>query len=341
MAPVACSRSHGGWQGHRRVDKLTGVSAFLRSCFARGLSISISAAVLTTTVIPMAGAATRGTVEPAPTATPAPAVEPTPAAEPTPTAPTSTGHEALVQEGEQLVAAGKHAEGAARLSDAYVLMPAEQRVTDPGRRLVITASNAYEAAWQATADAGQLEANQVLLQAYLADLDTARAAGQPTTPADAQEQALRERSEGIDRMLAEVHPPAEPAPVVAPVLDPATIEPQVELTFPPPDPRLRRNALVLVGVGAAGAVVGGIMVIAGAVTASRAEEQRSGTPAEEATDARRSKTSGTILATTGALVFSGSVMMLGVGSNRLGDLRRELALTLRPSIGGVVLRGRF
>ena len=45
--------------------------------------------------------------------------------------------------------------------------------------------------------------------------------------------------------------------------------------------------------------------------------------------------------TTGAIVFSGSVMMLGVGSSRLGELRRELALTLRPSLGGVVLRGRF
>jgi hypothetical protein len=34
-------------------------------------------------------------------------------------------------------------------------------------------------------------------------------------------------------------------------------------------------------------------------------------------------------------------MMLGVGSNRLGDLRRDLALTVRPTLGGVVLRGRF
>jgi hypothetical protein len=33
--------------------------------------------------------------------------------------------------------------------------------------------------------------------------------------------------------------------------------------------------------------------------------------------------------------------MLGTGSNRLGALRRELALTLRPTLGGMVLRGRF
>lgn len=286
-----------------------------------------------TTAIPAASAAepaaAGGTTEPV-----------TVTAEPAATAePAVTAHEKLVAEGERLVAANEHAKGAEQFSSAYLLMPAEQRVSDAGRHVVVLASNAYESAWQATADASHLEANGVLLQAYLADLEAARAAGQPTSPADEHEQALRERSAAIERMVAEARPAA--APVPAPKVDPTTIEPQVELTFPPPDPRLRRNALILVGVGAGGLVVGGIMVIAGAVSASRAEAERGSLPAEEAGDARSSKVAGTIVATTGALLFSGSVMMLGTGSNRLADLRRELALTLRPSIGGVVLRGRF
>lgn len=141
-------------------------------------------------------------------------------------------------------------------------------------------------------------------------------------------------------------PPAEATPEATPeaapaTLAPAPIEPQVELTFPPPDPRLRRRALAMVGAGAGGTVVGGIMVIVGAVAASRAEEARSSMPAEEAGDARSSKIAGTILAATGAIVFSGSVMLLGVGTNRLSMLREELALTLRPTLTGVVLRGRF
>jgi hypothetical protein len=280
-----------------------------------------------TTAIPGAGAA-----GPAPVAEPAPAaVEPAPA-----------DFEVLFEEGDRLVAEGKPAEGAKTLADAYLAMPADVRVSDRGKHVVVTASNAYEAAWQATADAAQLEANQVLLKAYFADLDTARAAGQASSPADEHEQALRDRSTGIDRMLAEVRKPTEPAPATpAPVLDPAAIEPQQELTFPPPDPRERRKALVLVGVGAAGTVVGGIMVIAGAVAASRAEEERRSMPAEEAGDARSAKIGGALVATTGALLFSGAVMMLGVGSNRLGDLRRDVAMSLRPTLGGVVLRGRF
>jgi hypothetical protein len=260
------------------------------------------------------------------------------AAQPAPTT-APAPYEALVAEGDALTSAGAPAEGAARYAEAYLQLPPELRVGDEGRHIVTLASNAYEAGWQATADAGQLEANQVLLRTYLADLDTARAAGQPTTPADEIEQALRDRSADIDRMLADVRP--APAPAPAPRVDPATVEPQVELTFPPPDPRLRRNALVLVGVGAAGSVAGGIMVVAGAVTASRAEAQRSGVPADEAGEARGTKIGGTILATTGALLFSGSVMMLGVGTNRLGDLRREMALSLGPTIGGMTLRGRF
>jgi hypothetical protein len=290
-------------------------------------------------VIPAAGAA-----EPAPVQTPtARTTEPAAiAAEPPATASEPASDvDRLVAEGDGLVAEGKPAEGAERFSSAYLLMPAEQRVSGAGRNVVVLASNAYEAAWQATADPAHLEANQTLLRAYLADLESARAAGQPTAAADEHEQALRERSAAIERMLAEKRPAPEPAPPPAPKADPTTIEPQVELTFPPPDPRLRRNALILVGVGAGTAVVGGIMVIAGAVTASRAERDRDSVPAEEAGDARSDKVAGTVVATLGALVFSGSVMMLGVGSNRLGDLRREMALTLRPTIGGVVLRGRF
>lgn len=297
--------------------------ALLRSSFARWSSVCVALAVATTSAIPAAGA-----------------TEPTPVAEPTQAAePIVAEHEELITEGERLVAANEPAKAAEQFSSAYLLMPAEQRVSDAGRHVVVLASNAYESAWQATADASHLEANGVLLRAYLADLEAARGAGQTTSPADEHEQALRERSAAIERMLAEARPAA--APVPAPKLDPTTIEPQIELTFPPPDPRLRRNALILVGVGAAGAVVGGIMVIAGAVAASRAERERGSLPAEEAGDARSRKTAGTVVATTGALLFSGSVMMIGTGSNRLGDLRRELALTLRPSIGGVVLRGRF
>lgn len=284
-------------------------------------------AVATTTAMPAAAApepaAPAGTTEPATTTG----------------EPASPGFEALVAEGERLVAASEPAKGAEQFSSAYLLMPADVRVSDAGRHVVVVASNAYESAWQATADVAHLEANGVLLRAYLADLEAARAAGRPTSAADEHEQALREREAAIEQMLADAR--SAPAPVPAPKADPTTIEPQIELTFPPPDPRLRRNARILVGVGAGGTVVGGIMVIAGAVSASRAERDRGSLPAEEAGDARSRKTAGTILATTGAIVFSGSVMMLGVGSSRLGELRRELALTLRPSLGGVVLRGSF
>lgn len=287
--------------------------------------------VATTTAIPAAvaaePAAVAGTTEPA-TATP-----------PTTAEPALADSEKLVAEGDRLVAANEPAAGAEQFSSAYLLMPAEQRVSDVGRHVVVLASNAYESAWQATADAKHLEANLVLLQAYSADLEAARAAGLPTSPADEHEQALRERSTAIEGLLAQARP--APAPVPAPKADPTTIEPQVEITFPPPDPRLRRNALILVGVGAGGLVVGGIMVIAGAVGASRAEAERGTLSAEDAGDARSSKVAGTILATAGALVFSGSVMMLGVGTNRLGDLRREMALSVGPTMGGMVLRGRF
>jgi hypothetical protein len=196
-------------------------------------------------------------------------------------------HEALAAEGQRLVDEERHAEAAEKLASAYLVMPPELRVGEQGRAAVTAASNAYEGAWQATGDAGQLEANQVLLQAYFADLETARAAGQSTTPADEHEQALRERSTAIEQMLIKVgeaapaEPVAEKVPAPAPVLDPESIEPQQEITFPPPDPRLRRNALLLMGFGAAGTVVGGIMVIAGAVGAARAEDQRQSMPADE------------------------------------------------------------
>jgi hypothetical protein len=299
----------------------------------------VAIAVASTAVMPVAGAA-----EPVPVQTPkAGATEPAeaPAAAeppPSPASPSLADFEQRIAEGDRLVAEGKPAEGAEQLSSAYSLMPAELRVGDVGRFVIVSASNAYESAWQATADVAHLEANQVLLKAYLADLDDARAKGQATSAADEHEQALRDRSVAIEQMVAQARP-AEP--VTAPRIDPTIDEPQLELTFPPPDPRLRRNARILVGVGAAGTVAGGIMVIVGAVTASRAEEVRREMPAEEAGDARSSKTAGTIVATTGALLFSGSVMMLGVGTNRLSDLRREMALTLRPTIGGMVLRGRF
>lgn len=321
----------------------------------------VAIAVATTGVIPAASAAelapiqkptvrttapTTGTTEPAPTpsqpatGTTEPAPTTTPAVDAAKPAPTSspTEFERRVTEGDRLVSEGKPAEGAEQFSSAYTLMPAELRVGDVGRMTVVLACNAYETAWQATADTAHLEANQVLLQAYIADLEAARAAGQPTSPADEHEQALRERSTAIEGLLAEQRP-AEPPP--APKIDPATAPPQQELTFPPPDPKLRRNALILVGVGAGGALAGGIMVIAGAMKAARAERDRDSLNAEEAGEARGDKTAGTVLATFGAILFSGSVMMLGTGSNRLSELRRELALTVRPTLGGMVLRGRF
>ena len=289
-------------------------------------------AIATAAVSPTAVAA-----EPVPVQTPTPTAA-QPSTPPAVAAEPSAEHEQRIAEGDRLVAEGKHAEGADRLASAYSLMPPELRVGDVGRSVVVSASNAYEAAWQATAEKAHLEANQVLLRAYLADLEAARAEGRATAPADEHEAALRERSTAIEALVAE---PPPPEPVVAPRLEPGPTEPQVELTFPPPDPRLRRNALILVGAGAAGTVIGGAMVIVGAVTAARAEEERSGSAAADAGDARSTKAAGTIVATTGALLFSGSVMMLGTGSNRLSDLRRELALSLRPTIGGVVLRGRF
>lgn len=319
------------------------MSALLRSSLIRCSAVYAAIAVATTAVIPTAGAA-----EPVPVQAPKAAeTEPAEPAEPAPVAAEATPDpaksallesEQRIAEGERLVAEGKPAEGAEQLSSAYSLMPTALRVSDTGRSVVVSASNAYESAWQATADVAHLEANQVLLKAYLADLDAARANGETTSAADEHEQALRDRSAAIEQVIAQARPSE---PVTAPRIDPTDDEPQVELTFPPPDPRLRRNARILVGVGAAGAVAGGIMVITGAITASRAEEARRSLPAEEAGDARSSKVAGAILATTGALLFSGSVMMLGVGTNRLADLRREMALTLRPTIGGVVLRGRF
>jgi hypothetical protein len=296
------------------------VPVLLRPFIVRWLSVCTTAAMLATAVVPPASAAP-----------PAPAE-----------------HEELIAEGDRLVAEGKAAEGAHKLTAAYRTMPVELRVADVGKQSVALASNAYETAWQATADAGQLEANQALLTAYFADLEAARAAGQPTSPADEQEQALRDRSTGIEQKLAELRaaaaapaePPPEPVPAPA-TLTPESVEPQLELTFPPPDPRLRRRALAMVGAGAAGTAVGGIMVIIGAVAASRAEDVRTSTPAEEAGDARSTKVAGTILAATGAIVFSGSVMLLGVGTNRLSVLREEMELTLSPTLTGMVLRGRF
>lgn len=299
--------------GAAEVGRLVLVSAIRPFSFLRGLSSGALAVALFTTSVPA-----RARIS-------APAQ-----------------HEALVEEAERLVADGSAAEGAERLAAAYRVMPSELRVTQSGKQVVAMACNAYEAAWQATADPAQLEANQTLLREHFADLEVARAADRPTAAPDEQEQALHERSEGIEHMLAELRTPAAtsaeasaPRPVIAPV------EPQLELTFPPPDPRLRRNALIIVSAGAAGTVAGGIMVIVGAMTASRAEERRRSSAVEDAGEARSSKVAGTILATTGAIVFSGSVMLLGVGSNRLGDLRREVALTLHPTLGGVALRGRF
>lgn len=317
------------WPGRRGADTLSCVPVPSRPWSARRSCLGALVAVAVTTTSGLGRAAEP---EPAP---PPVAPEPTPAVAVAPPA-----HQAHVDEGHRLVAAGQPGEGAGQLAEAYALMPVEVRVGAEGRVAVILACNAYEAAWQASADAGHLEANRVLLSAYLADLDGAREAGRATAPADDDEAALRERARSIDAMLAKVRPPA-PVPVSAPTIDPASVEPQLELTFPPPDPRLRRNALLLVGAGAAGTVAGGIMVLAGALKASRAEEARSGMLVEDAAEARSAKTSGTVLATAGAILFSGSVMMLGVGSNRLGELRRELALGVGPSLGGVVVRGRF
>jgi hypothetical protein len=311
----------------RRPDRLAPVPPFLRSSFARWLSLCTIGGVLTVSAAPPAVAAPPTSATPPAVATPP---EPAP-------------FEGLLAEGDLLVTEGHPDQGAEMLAAAYHQMPPELRVGAPGRRAVVSACNAYEAAWQATADTRQLEANQALLTTYLDELEAARAAGQPTAPVDEQEQGLRGRSAGIAAKLAEPQtapsapPPAEPTPVLA--ADP--IEAQPEITFPPPDPRLRRNALILVSAGAAGAVAGAIMVIAGATKATRAEDQRTRMPADAANDARSDKMAGTIVATMGALVFSGSVMLLGVGTNRLSVLRRELALSLRPTLGGVVLRGRF
>lgn len=321
----------------RGAGRLALVPTIRPPSFRRASSIGALGLAVLTASVPGLGRAAPG--EPAPSET----VE---VQRPT-TAPAE--YERRIAEGDRLIAEGKPAEGAQALSDGYLVMPPEQRMGEPGRIVVSRACNAYEAAWQAGNDPVHLRDNRVLLQAYFADLEDARTAGQATVPADAQEQALRERLEGIEQLLADLEArtetPAAEAPAPAPELEPE-LEPQVEVTFPPPDPRLRRNALILLGVGGVGLVAGGVMVITGAVAASRAEEARRSATFEDAGDARSTKIAGTILATTGALVFSGSVMMLGVGSNRLADFRRAndqlaLSLSVRPTLGGMVLRGRF
>ena len=50
---------------------------------------------------------------------------------------------------------------------------------------------------------------------------------------------------------------------------------------------------------------------------------------------------GTLLATFGAIIFSGSVMMLGIGTNRLGQLKERTKLSVIPIRRGLALRARF
>ncbi|MCX4247668.1 hypothetical protein [Paraliomyxa miuraensis] len=310
-------------------------------------ALGVAAAI---TIVPVSALASMGVepVEDSAAATePAAAVASEPAAaaalEPIPVTPaTMPEHEVMIADGTQLLADGKPIESAEKLSTAYVIMPLPQRVGSRGRYVVSLACNAYEAAWQSTRDGAHLEANQVLLSAYFADLESARAAGTATVPADAQEQALRERRAGIDEVLAELAGSStKDTATTTTTDDPGEIESRVEVTFPPPDPRLRRNALILVGAGAAGVVAGGIMVIAGARAAAQAEEARRTMAVSEAGEARSTKVAGTIVATTGALLASGAVMVLGMGSNRLRRQRENIAVRVQPTIGGLALHGRF
>lgn len=269
----------------------------------------------------------------APTAAPAERVAPPAQPEPAPVEsvsivePMAFDYDAAVTEGEFLLDNGEPADGAERLADAYVLMPADVRVGEKGRQVVARASAAYQSAG---ASASRLEAERVLLTAYFADLGEARAAARPTVPDDAVEQQLAARLHEVEQQFAEL--PAASGEIG-----------RVEASPPVPAPTLRerRVALSLFGLGGAGLLVGGVMVGVGAKAASDAEELRSMTNFEDAGEARRAKTNGVLLATFGALVFSGSVMMVGVGSNRLGELRERNQLSIAPTRRGLALSGRF
>lgn len=236
----------------------------------------------------------------------------------------------MIEEGQALIAQGRPAEGAGRLSDAYVAMPAALRVGDGGRDVVVQASGAFQMA--AEADPALLDAEQALLTAYFADLGEARAAGRPTSVGDEREDALGQRLAEVEQALAQregVPGSDEVGPIDA--LGPAA----------PPDPRRRLVTRLLLGAGAVGAIGGGVMVAVGAVAASRAEEQRPLAGPEEQGQIRQAKLAGTLMASFGALIFSGSVMMLGVGTNRLGDRSEGRRISVAPTRRGIAVSGRF
>jgi hypothetical protein len=314
----------------RAVSRISRCSGRWPSVWMLGLSVAVAVAMAPTVVV----AAEPVAVEPV-------AVEPV-VAEPTVAAPTVAlaDPEVIVQEGVALVAQGHAAQGADRLSSAYVVMPPSWRVANYGRQVVARAVNAYEASWGATRDRAHLEASQVLLAAYFADLGAARDAGQPTAAPDELEQQLVQRLAKLEQRLSELDQAALGIGPLAGV-DISVVAEEDHYIPPPVDPRERRNALIMVGSGVAGLVVGGVMAAAGAVAASKAEERRSMMLVDDASDERGAKLTGTLVATAGALVFSGSVILVGVGSNRLGRLRERRRVAVHPTLHGLALHGRF
>lgn len=271
-----------------------------------------------------------------PAEAPAEAAPSAPSAEPGVSAeapvPAPVGYGVMIEQGQALIGQGLPGQGALRLSDAYVSMPAELRVGDWGRDVVAEASAAFVVAGGAAPDPVLLDAEQALLIAYFADLGEARASGRPTVAADEVERALSERLAHVEQALAS----GQSAPGIDEI---GPIDGQGPAA--PPDPRARRVARLLIGGGAVGSIGGGAMVIIGAVAASRAEEQRPLAGPDEVGAVRQTKRAGTLMATFGALIFSASVMVLGVGTNRLGELREGSRLSVYPTRRGLALSGRF
>ncbi|MCA9705626.1 MAG: hypothetical protein KDK70_07255 [Myxococcales bacterium] len=268
-----------------------------------------------------------------PTAEPAEPAEPAAPAEPAePAEPAAAGHAVMIAEGEALIGQGLFAPGALRLSEAYAAMPPALRVGGWGRQVVVHAAEAFGRAGGSALDPALLEAEHTLLTAYFADLGEARAAARPTAPSDDQERRLGDRLAQVEQALAS----RDGTPGIH---DVGPIDGRGSEGVP--SRRERVVAGVLTGVGAAGLVAGGVMVGVGAVAASRAEQQRSMATGEEASLAREAKLGGTLLATFGAIIFSGSVMMLGIGTNRLGQLKERTKLSVIPIRRGLALRARF
>lgn len=116
-------------------------------------------------------------------------------------APTPERYEGLVEEGGVMLERGELGPGAERLSEAYRAMPAEIRVSELGRFIVVRASDAYARA-AAEDDLATREASRSLLREFFADLEAARDAGTPTASPDEQEQALAKRLTALDDQIA-------------------------------------------------------------------------------------------------------------------------------------------